>query len=309
MTPKDDVKGDQSPSAGQEDVSAASSTATADVNASASSTEDGSREKQHEDSIPYSRFKEKVDEVDSLKERLTALEKERENAPFDWGFSFDNSSSEQDTSQRPSQSDQPAPFSPDQIEEDLREKIADRPFQTLWPMMMEAARQQIRAERTQEDKLRGIPDFKQYEDQFYNVPDDLVAQAQANPHLVKYLLAKHRATLQGKPAPPPPQSPDNGNSISTTGTTGTTRIETESQSQQGNAMDELREKYRKEGEQAILRQLRETGALAAESAASLSTSDTDKPELSDSGKLLMGKLGIGDTDAVARRLERYMKGK
>lgn len=274
-----------------------------DVNVSAPSTEEPVS-KPHEDAIPYSRFKEEIDKNNRLKEELESLKSQYIDQPpeqFNWNSLYPEPAA-------PQQVQQPAPqqqiYTPEQIEEKLREDIYQKPFQTLYPIMMEAAKQVIREQKKQETRVRGIPDFRNYESDYYNVPEDVVIQTQADPELIRYLLAKHRATVTGKQVRLEPPSgkfidqpisapaPTNGPSKPTT-------------------MEDLAERYRKEGEQRVIERLRSQQGFAAEGATTINTPSSDEPELDEQGAQLMAKLGIPKDRIknVASRLDNFVKGR
>lgn len=296
MPKPEDVKPDQASSAGKDVKEAAPSPAT-DVTASAPSTE--KPEKPHEQSVPYDRFSEKVEEVNRLKAELESMKTTppppEPAEPFNWGFDVPTNQ----PSSQPSQSAQlQSPYDPDEIERRLAEDIQSKPFSALWPMMLEAARQQVVAQKKLESQVRGIPDFNDYESDYYTIPDNLIQQTQQNPEIVRYLLAKHRRTLTGKKAAP---------SVSTTAAPPPTN----GPSTPPASMEDLAEKYRKEGEARALERINAQRGMTSESTATYTGEASDEPELDEQGKMLMAKMGLSPDQMkkAAARLDNFMKGK
>lgn len=296
------VEPDSSPAPG---VTADSPAAT-DVNVSAPSPEDAPTGKTHEDAIPYSRFKEEIEKNRQLKEELESMKAQYIDQPptqFDWNSLYPDSQPAQPAPQQPQQQQI---YTPEQIEEKLREDLMAKPFQTLYPIMMEAAKQVIREESKQESRVRGIPDFKSYESDYYGVPEEVVLQAQSDPKMIRFLLAKHRATVTGKAAP---QAPPASNRFIDQPVS--TPAPSNGPSRQPSTMEDLAEKYRKEGEARVIEKLRSQQGFAAEGAATIASTPVDEPELDEEGARLMAKLGIsGDrTKNVAKRLDNFVKGR
>jgi hypothetical protein len=264
--------------------------------------------KPHEDAIPYSRFKEEIDKNNRLRDELESLKSqytETPPEPFNWNSLYPDQQQAAAPQPVPQQQAQPQAFSPEQIEERLREDIYQKPFQTLYPIMMEAAKQVLRDTKQKEARVRSIPDFRKYEPDYYSVPEDVVAQTQSDSELVRYLLAKHRATVTGKTPPPEPaqsqgrfidqqqSSPANG------------------PSRPASTIDDLAERYRKEGEQRVIEKLRSQQGFTAEGAATIPQASSDEPELDAEGAALMAKLGIPQDKIrnVAKRLDNFVKGR
>jgi len=298
-----DVKTDQPSSSGSDVKEAASSPALSpeDITASPSaedSTSVPAEDKPHEQAVPYERFSEKVEEANRLKAELEALKSspppvEKE---FDWGF---------DTTDQTKPADQPnapAPFATEDIESKLSEDLATKPLQTLWPMMLEAARQDRIAARKLESQVRSMPDFNEYEQSYYSVPENVVQQTKQNDELVKYLLAKHRASLQGKPVSRAPTSqPNPATEPSPPPTNGPPPTNVE----------ELAEKYRKEGEARALERINQQRGVTSESTATYQDTVTDEPEFDEAGNEMMRNLGLTpeQTKAAAKNLDSWLRGK
>jgi len=282
----------------------AESPAAPDVNLSAPSPDATMSTKPHEEAIPYSRFKEEIEKNNQLKAELEAMKSQFTEQPPE-PFSWESLYPERQTAAPPPPIQQPAQapvFSPEQIEEKLREDLYQKPFQTLYPIMMEAAKQVIRDQKQQEARVKSIPDFKNYESDYYGVPEDVVLSTQADQELVRYLLAKHRATVTGKQVRNEP-SPERFASQPAPPSNGPVKP--------ASSMDDLAERYRKEGEQRVIERLRSQQGLAAESAASMPATSVDDPELDEQGAALMAKLGIPQDKikSVAKRLDNFVKGR
>jgi hypothetical protein len=293
MTDPKDVKIDPASSPGQGVTEAPP--ASTDVKPPA---QPASPEPKHEDSIPYSRFKEQVDKMKQLESELAEERQLRESLAaaqpeeFDWNVFGAPAQPPAQPQSSPQQ-----PYSPEEIEARLREDLANKPFQTMWPIIMEGVRQGLTEQKKKEAQVRTIPGFRDVENVYYEVPDEIIAQAQSNPEMIRFLLAKHRATVKQSaqpktttPPPPPAQSPGNGNPPVN--------------------MEELAEQYRAEGERRALEKLRNQQGVTAEGGHTYSPPASDDNELDDSGRSVMSKLGIPSDrmGKVANRLASFMKG-
>jgi len=238
----------------------------------------------------------KVDEVNELKARLEALENQPpEPQPFSWeGLGLRE---EPD----PNANNQTQPMTPEDVEQRMVEDLQSKPLQALWPMMGQAFNQFYQHARQQEAQVRSMNDFRNIESDYYGVPEQLIQQAAQNPNLIRYLLAKHRASVTGKPGPaptkaldtsPPPETPTNGPT-------------TPPQN-----MEELAEKFRKEGEERALKNIQSQRGAQGESTATIPPADTDEPELDEQGKRYLSQLGLSDAQikGAAKRLDNYLKG-
>jgi len=261
-----------------------------------------SSEPKHEDSIPYSRFKEQVDKMKQLEVELAEERELRERLtaakPDEYDWNVFGAPAQSQPQPQPVQSSQQQPYSPEEIEARLREDLANKPFQTMWPIIMEGVRQGLTEQKKKEAQVRTIPGFRDVENVYYEVPDELIAQAQSNPELIRFLLAKHRSTVKqptAQPktaAPPPAQSATSGN---------------------GNPpanMEELAEQYRAEGERRAIEKLRNQQGVTAEGGYTYSPPASDEFELDDASRGVMSKLGISSDrmGKVANRLASFMKG-
>lgn len=293
MTDPKDVKIDPAPSTGQ-GVTAVPPPAT-DVKPPA---QPASPEPKHEDSIPYSRFKEQVDKMKQLEAELAEERQLRESLAsakpeeFDWNVFGGHQSPQQ-----PAQSSPQQPYSPEEIEARLREDLQNKPFQTMWPIIMEGVRQGLTEQKKKEAQVRTIPGFRDVENVYYEVPDDLISQAQSNPELIRFLLAKHRSTVK-QTAQPKPQSPSS--QPATLPGNGNPPVN----------MEELAEQYRAEGERRAIEKLRNQQGVTAEGGHTYSVPASDDLELDDAGRGVMSKLGISSDrmGKVANRLASFMKG-
>lgn len=288
MVETKDVKEGQDSSADQTGVKV-DSPPTNDVNASDSSTEGA--DKKHEDPVPYERLKESRDQVADLKAQLEEREreiagltdKEPEIDPFE-GIKPDKEGQSTDTGQLSQNLAE--------IESKFKDDMWDKPLQTIGPFVQQLINQSEKNKAT----VRGIPGFKDYEEEYYNVPDDVVIQAQNNPNLIKFLLAKHSKTLkptrssQTQEKKPSDEKPPE-------------------KSDQITNMDEYKEKLRKEGETRIIEQIRKGEGLMAEGAGGGQDAGGggDEPELDEAGKQFMAKFGVSDTKSVAKRLDTLIK--
>jgi hypothetical protein len=303
--PQPDVNNPPVPST-EEGVPAAPPAAAPDVNPlsvpSAEATPAApAPEKTHEESVPYDRFNEVIAQNNQLKADLEAAiaaasapAEAPPAEPVDWnalGLA------------PPAQEAPPnnGAVLPDEVEERLREDMYQRPYQTMAPIIQELARQVIKQERQQESQVRRMPDFQNYESSYYNVPDDLVMQTQGNPEVIRYLIAKHQATLRGTPPPPMPASMQN--QAAPTQIPSAAPIAAPAVPK---TMDELRAQYMAEGERLAMEKMRNQSGLISESATTIPAQQTDEPELDDYGKNFMRNLGIPEEKfgSVAKRMAK-----
>ena len=163
-------------------------------------------ERPHEESVPYERFSEVNEKLKLLQLELDAArtqepqEPEPTNGQIDWAALG---------LQAPQPYDQPqqAPqYTAEQLEEQIREGMYARPLATMQPIIQQYAQETVRQELQKMTQVRRIPDFQKFESGYYKIPDEIVYQAQANPEVIRYLIAKHQATLQGTVPPPAPAS-------------------------------------------------------------------------------------------------------
>jgi len=296
-----DVNIDQGPSPLDQGVTSDSPTAP-DVNAPAPSVGEAlSPEPAHEDAIPYDRFQQEITKRKELETELEQLRSQRAPdpeptapQPKNWTDLF----GEQQPPQRVESPQAQQAIPTEDIEQRIRDDMYNKPFQTLYPIMMEAAKQVYRDQRNRESRVRGIKDFREVEATYYNVPEDVVMQTQGDPEIVRYLLAKHYAVSNGLAQPTPPPQMQQGNQPRSAtlppnnGAPATT-------------VEQLAEKYRREGEERAMQKVRQQQGLTSESTASLPLGSGEKFELDDRGRELMINMGIPQNkwESVAKRIQ------
>jgi hypothetical protein len=264
--------------------------------------------KPHEDSVPYDRFSEVNEQNKQLKAQLDAA-LAAAPAPAE---PPDNGNANWDALGLTSPAAEPAPAQnngqllPDEVELKLRDELYERPYATMAPIIQELARQVIKQERQQESQVRRMPDFQSYETSYYNVPDDLVMQTQGNPEVVRYLIAKHQATLKGTPPPPPPASMQELPTQNNPAAAPPVQIPSAAPAGPAKTMDELRAQYMAEGERLAMEKMRRQSGVTSEPATTVTTPATDEPELDEYGKNFMKNLGIPAERLpnVAKRLQQ-----
>lgn len=307
-----DVNSTPAPSAGDTGVPAAPPAAAPDVNQtpppepSAEGTPPAGAPpaKPHEDTVPYERFSEVNEKNKELQAQLDAAlaaaqaTPPQEPPPPEPGNGqppdFQSLGLAPDPNAPPPQQ---GPFQyNDQIEEQVRDGIYGRPLATLDPIFREWYRQ----EKMKENQVRRIPDFQQFEPNFYQIPDEIVYQTQANPEVVRFLIAKHQATLQGRTPPAPPPSMQN---------TGVPSADPNANPatppSPPTTMDELKKQWKAEGEREAIAKLRNQSGVTSEPATTVTTPTGEEPELDEYGKQFMKNLGIKEEDMpkVAKRLQ------
>lgn len=268
----------------------------------------------HEQAVPYDRFAEVNQQNAELRAQLEALQTPAQpdasqgELASPYGF---------DPQQQPQQQQQPLSW--DQIEERVSQDMFSKPVQTMTPIVREILQNELLQQRQQDARVRGIPDFQNYEQAFYSVPEELVQQAQNDPTLVKFLLAKHKETLANRgqaPAPAPatqPQTLKPGPFLDSQDAQPAVPAQPGAAPPQNGAqdpMEALREQYRKEGEQRALENLRKQQGVTSEGTASPPASTGPTAELDSEGQAFMRSMGI-PTDQfseVAGRLNSFVQG-
>lgn len=252
--------------------------------------------KPHEDTVPYERFSEVNEKLKELQAQLEAAksqapeEPEPHYEPRNGQLDFQSLGLAPDPNAAPAQQG-PFPYN-EQVEEQVRDGIYTRPLATMDPIFREWYRQ----EKMKENQVRRIPDFQKYEPNFYQIPDEIVYQTQANPEVVRFLIAKHQATLQGRTPPTPPASMQNLPAQNNPAVASPAQPKT---------MEELKAQWKAEGEREAIAKLRNQSGVTSEPATTVTTAPGDEPELDDYGKQFMKNLGIKEEDMpkVAKRLQ------
>jgi len=265
-------------------------------------------ETPHEEKVPYERLKESLDKNKELQAQLDAAlgaaagapepsatpETPPAQAPLDWAsLGFTPPAAQEAV---PQQIQQGPISTPEEVEQRIRDDMYNKPYATFAPIIIELAKQVVSEQKKAEAQVRGMPGFQQVESSYYNIPDNVVQQAQNNPEVIRYLIARNANPSAAQPTPPPnlqvppaalPTAPisDPNNPPKT--------------------MDELKQQYIAEGERLALEKLRKQQGLTAEGAGSIPSAGGDKPELDADGKAFMRKLGLGEDkyDNVAKRLQ------
>jgi hypothetical protein len=259
--------------------------------------------KPHEDSVPYERFKEVNDQLKQIQAQLdaaqappeTSPEPEPSNGQVDWAALGLSPPQQVDPNQQ-------IQYTQEQIEEQVRDGMYNRPLATMQPIMQEMAQQTVRQELQKLTQVRRIPDFQKFESSYYNIPDDIVYQAQSNPEVVRYLIAKHQATLQGTAPPPAPASMQQN--LPTQNNPAVAPVSPTAPAEPPKTMKELQAQWEAEGERKALEKMRNQSGLTSEPTTTINTPPTDSPELDEYGKKFMQNLGIAPEDfgKVAKRL-------
>jgi len=279
-------------------VPAAPPAAAPDVNSAPAPSADGeSQPKPHEQSVPYERFSEVNEKLKQLQDELEAA-KAQQYAPDDGNGQIDWNA----LGLAPDSGTLPAQQAPTSLDEEFEQRIRDdmyaKPYATFAPIITELARQVIRQERAQESQVRRIPDFRNYESSYYNIPDEIVQQTQNSPEVIRFLIAKHQATLRGTPPPPMPASMAQNSNYPPP--------QQVPSAQPAKTMDDLRKQYLAEGERLAMEKVRGQQGVTSESAQTYTTPQADQPELDDYGKQFMKNLGISEDkfNKVAGRLAK-----
>lgn len=311
-----DVNKDQAPSPDQ-GVKAESPTA-ADVLSVSSAVQQKPPEKPHEENVPYSRFNEIIEKNRELEAKLAEMDQakkppepaaptEPEAQQFDWsalGFSPPDpgqQQQQQNLQQVPS-------LTPEEIEQRLRDDMYNKPYATLAPIIIELAKQVVKDERKAEAKVRSMPGFRDIEPSYYNIPDDVVVQAQSNPEIIRYLIAVNAAKAAGKS---PAQVASLSQTPASQQTQNADRVPSSQEAAPPKTMDELKQQYIEEGKRAALEEIRRQKGLSSEGSGYSPPDSGDTLELGDYEKSFMRKLGLGeDKDGrVAKRLQSFSGGK
>jgi len=271
--------------------------------------------KPHEDTVPYERLKEEIDKNKELQARIdvaagppeplespAAPETPPAQAPIDWstlGFA-----SPPTQPQGAPQQVQQAPIAtPEEIEQRIRDDMYNKPYATFAPIIIELAKQVVLDQKRQEAQVRGMPGFQQVESSYYNIPDDVVQQAQGNPEIIRYLIARNSNAAMGLPAPTLPALP------TAQGVQPTQPISDPNNPPK--TMEELKQQYIAEGERLALLKLKNQQGLTSEGAGYIPSPTGDQPELDDGQKSFMRRLGIKEErfTNVANRLQSETGGK
>lgn len=266
-------------------------------------------DKPHEDKVPYDRFKEALERAKAAEEELEKIKTQPSSEPtppkqptpedqFDW---FGLGKGQQPTQQPQGQQSQ-VPFNiNDELEKRIGEDLYTSPVKTLTPLIAEIASQIVAESKQREVRVRAIPDFNKYESQYYSIPDVLVNQVAANPETVRYLLAKHQATInpgsqlpnQQKtqqsnlvpPVNPNPSSPGNGQNPSQN-------------------WEQMKADLIEQGRQEVLKSLNQTQGTQVEGGQTFQAPSGENFELDEAGKQQMRMLGIPESEwgRVAKRI-------
>lgn len=286
----DDVNNtDEADSSPAEDVNLDEDSSTSsDVN-SDSSTDD--KTATQEKAIPYSRFKEKVDEVNRYKAELESLKtssllSKKEETKDDWGFL------------KPSQQ-QGQQIDLATLNDKLRDDFLENPAATL----ANAFNYMISEREKKGRQLKQIPDFQEYENDFYEVPDEVVAQAAQNPDMIRFLLAKHHKTVKNR----------NGNNQPTNFQPQQPPPSTQSDPLSSLPPD-VQAQILNKARQEVLSKMNLQSGLMGERTSAGKPSSKDEPELDEKSKILLMKMGIDMNDpkkvkSVTKRLQDYLKGR
>lgn len=271
-------------------------------------------EPPHEENVPYARLKEALDKNKELQAAIDAAVGPQEpvapvvpgpQVPID--FASLGLAPPEPQTQAPLQSGAPTPLSapimtPDEIEQRIRDDMYNKPYATFAPIIIELAKQVYQDQRKSDAQVRSMPGFQQVESSYYSIPDDVVQQAQSNPEVIRYLIAMNARSVVGQPAPvspvalspqlpQPSQLPPDPNNPPKT-------------------MEELKQQYIAEGERLAIDKLRNLKGLTSEGVGSISLPSGDEPELDESQKSFMRRLGIKEEKfkSVATRLATSVGG-
>ncbi|MBA7660466.1 hypothetical protein ES703_68468 [subsurface metagenome] len=268
-------------------------------------------EPAHEENVPYARLKEALDKNKELQAAIDAAVGPKEpvapvapgpQAPIDFaslGFTVP-----EPQPQVPQQPGAPSPLqapimTPDEIEQRIRDDMYNKPYATFAPIIIELAKQVYQDQRKSDAQVRSMPGFQQVESSYYNIPDDVVQQAQGNPEVIRYLIAMNASKVVGQPAlAPSPVLPTQQ------------VLPTPDPNNPPKTMDELKQQYIAEGERLHAEKLRNQTGLTAEGAGFIPSPSGDEPELDESQKAFMGRLGIKPEKfkSVATRLQKTVGG-
>ena len=236
---------------------------------------ESSTEKKHEEQVPYERLKEKVDEVEVLRARLVEFEAKDEDIDPYAGLLNEETTTPQVTDMA-------------DAETKFREALEDNPMQTMTQFMNQYFYNLKQQDKKNEQQVRNIPGFDDLEKDYRRVPDEFVIKAQQNPEMIRLLLARHEQAVKGGKA-----------------ATQKAAVITAPQT-----VEELAEKYRKEGEQSLLARMKAGESIIAESGNSgAAATSEDTPELDDYQKSLAKSLGLSEKDfaPMAKRAETLEK--
>lgn len=282
-----DVKDTDNSSPSEDVNNDGNSSTSSDVN-SDSSTGDNIASQ----SVPYDRFKEKVDEVNRYKTELESLRNKNPVQEEDeWDFLKPK--------QKPIQTqEQPPQIDPEQLKDKLRDEFLADPG-----VFMRNAFNFFRTEeRKKERQLKQIPDFNKYENAFYEVPDEMVSQVMQDPETIRFLLAFRNETAKnGKPANSstasiPNQSNGNNQDILKT------------------LPPDVQEQILTKARQEVMSKMNLRSGMTGEHTQASNRPSTDEPELDESALKQLRAMGINVNDEktrkeLAKNLQNFLQGR
>ncbi|TET63365.1 hypothetical protein E3J48_02555 [Candidatus Aerophobetes bacterium] len=268
-------------------------------------------EPPHEENVPYARLKEALDKNKELQAAIDAAVGPKEpvapaapgpQVPID--FASLGLAPPEPQPQAPLQPGAPSPLSapimtPDEIEQRIRDDMYNKPYATFAPIIIELAKQVYQDQRKSDAQVRSMPGFQQVESSYYSIPDDVVQQAQSNPEVIRYLIAMNARNVAGQPATAPSIPLPNQQTLPVPDPNNPPKT-----------MEELKQQYIAEGERLAVDKLRNQQGLQSEGAGSIPSPSGDEPELDESQKVFMRRLGIKDEKfkSVATRLQSSVGG-
>ncbi len=186
----DPVDVNSSASSPEEDVNAADPSPATDVNtAPAAST----GEKPHEETVSYERFKEVLDKNKNLELQVTDLSAPAEPDPPPETDENLFAQYQEDAAQKPDPAQPGQPQDLTKLNEQVRTDMYERPIETIQNIAAQAYYQAQAQDRQNRSQVAGIKGYSEVRDAIEQVDDALVIQAQNNPEMVRFLIAKAQA--------------------------------------------------------------------------------------------------------------------
>ena len=248
------------------------------------------------DPIPYERFKEVNDERTALEtERNELLDKIKQYETKHFNDNNDTDNDEFDWNMLAlDEPEQKAPLQPDPTDFNMkfRESFDNDPMTTTVNLINAIIAENEKKKTT----VRKIPGYHDLETEMYNVPSDMIRQAQQNPDLIRLLLASFR-TKKNTNATTPNANIDVQMSSPDISNTSNTPL-------QANDLNKLIELAKKTGVDEALARLDAQSGITGEGSQGI-PSEPDEPEFHREDQVILRKLGLSD-DNIKNAAKRYV---
>ena len=231
-----------------------------------------------EESVPYTRFQEIVTKANDIQKQLYEKAITTYDNSFNWGsLGLEDSTA---SSEAPQSDEQPSTL-PD-FNQKFLEDFNEKPFDAISKLVGVMQSEQ----RKRESTVKKLPGFNGFSNEYYETPDDVVAQAMRNPELIRALLAAQRTKVKA----PNQLDPASLTTVIT---------------------DDMAAKLKEEGRQEAISTMSASSGLAGEGASGTNAPAEVTSELTVADKSVLQKLGLSEEGIAnaTKSLDSYLEGK